>query len=40
MRLYSATDGNICRGTQPNIRETLGNPVEYEKEGLNICPGP
>lgn len=33
-RLPPATVGNRLRDSQPNIRQTLGNPVEPREEGL------
>lgn len=33
-RFHPATGGNNCRDPQPNIRESLGSPMEDGKEGL------
>jgi hypothetical protein len=33
-RLQSVTDGNRCKGPQPNTRQSLGNPAEEGEAGV------
>ena len=35
-RLHPAADGNRCRDTQPNIRQSSGNLVEDLGRGIRI----
>lgn len=39
INVIRATYGSRCRDLQPNIRQTLKNPVEEEKEGLKEPSG-
>ena len=38
-RLHPATDGNRCRDPQPNIRQSLGNPVEEGRKDFRSQRG-
>lgn len=39
MRFHPASDGSRCRDSQPNIRQSSGNPEEENEEELEESRG-